>query len=1472
MPRRPSRRIASPRLRNRLRCEVLEDRRVLATYVVSSTANAGEGSLREAIDLANGTVGVADEIVFDETLFATPQAILLDSQLPTITDALSIVGPGAELLTLDGQNGNNRVPFTGDGWQAVQVTDSSASTRIEVAISGLTFTNFDRSVALSNAESLTLDSVAFMNTHGRAVSNTGALVVREAFFQNNRGGAIFNDGDLQVFDSKFLGNRAALGGAIYNSKVATITDSLFEANISTANGGAISSPDTNDQITITSSTFTANVAASAGGAAYLGNGLDASIVVNSTFSGNKANTGAAIAVERGFTMRHSTVVDNRVMSSSRAGIDALYTQTSIRIDHSIVAGTVYQFSNSLSPAADLRGYEPPVVTNSVIGYDNQYLVDGENGNHVGSLLTPIDPHLAPLAYNGGPTPTHAPMPGSILINAGAADFVPASGATDQRGGPYQRVVGRIDIGAVEAQGAVVAAAGDFNGDGRFDAADYTVWRDSLGTSVAPLTAGDATGDGVVDETDRQLWVSRYGDRYVPRVVVNSLADDDDGDIYNGRTTLREAINYTNVTLWADSITFDPSLSGGVINVATAPYPHLGYYQIEGGLTIDASMVPEGITLDAGGRTTGLHINAYHVNTDNNFDVTLIGLTIRNGVGQFGGGGAVNSLMNGVLTLIDCELHDNISGSNGGYGGAIYAEGSVKLFDTIIDGATSSTTNSFAGGSGSAIFAVGDVTLLRSHLLNVSATAGGGAIAAVAIRTGLSLLRLDFAPSVVLVDSSITNAAGGGIVAPGTVSLTRSTVEGVSGIGIVASGNPGLHPVVGNVELVDSVVRGFSIVETGGTYNYFGTAGGAGIAAMGSVSLVRSRVEDNTVTNPLSTRGGGIYARGTVSLLDSVVDGNSAAYGAGIYAEGRTVGGANLPAGTTIVSVVGSSVSGNAALRNGAAITSKGALIVETSSISGNAITAYWSDGLWQAIVSIDNTASPSLPPVVTFTDVVLANNAGPPSPIEGLLSPSYVLAGYGFNPVNATLVRTHVIDNQMNGVLATTIIDSVISRNAGFGASVGKEVRGSTISGNRDGGVMGGNLLIADSVIRGNSTSISNFQYSVIYRAGGQPAAGVISSGVVVLARSLVADNQMTLLTSLGTNPVAGGVMARELVAIDSTIRDNTIMAVGIPGVTGGGVAVFGTGDAKFYRSTVSGNRTMGEGARGGGVYSADVVELVQSTVSGNSAEGVGAAGGGVYTKTLSTTHSTIADNAAESLGGGVYVTGPVSMEGTIVAGNAAPDGGPDFYRMGTGALTVNYSLLGDASDSGVDETTGAGNLLGVDPLLGPLGDNGGPTWTHALLPGSPAIDAGDPTRVTVPWTVPASGAFPGASFTGDVDQRGAGFPRLVDGGTGVLRIDMGAVEAGAPIAPAYVWTPPMISIEPTTTNEPSLSLPESYDIAFAELSAWRASLLIELSDLNTLDSNDAASFELLEDLVAADCSQETIDDAVRAEFSSWAR
>ena len=91
---------------------------------------------------------------------------------------------------------------------------------------------------------------------------------------------------------------------------------------------------------------------------------------------------------------------------------------------------------------------------------------------------------------------------------------------------------------------------------------------------------------------------------------------------------------------------------------------------------------------------------------------------------------------------------------------------------------------------------------------------------------------------------------------------------------------------------------------------------------------------------------------------------------------------------------------------------------------------------------------------------------------------------------------------------------------------------------------------------------------------------------------------------------------------------------------------------------------------------------------------------------------------------------------------------------------TINYSLV---ENPGSTTIVGTGNIVGIDPMLGPLQDNGGPTFTHAPSSGSPAIDAGDPSLIGLP----------------PYDQRGVGFAR-VNGG----RVDMGSVEA-----PSFVVT-----------------------------------------------------------------------------------
>jgi CSLREA domain-containing protein len=206
----------------------------------------------------------------------------------------------------------------------------------------------------------------------------------------------------------------------------------------------------------------------------------------------------------------------------------------------------------------------------------------------------------------------------------------------------------------------------------------------------------------------------------------------------------------------------------------------------------------------------------------------------------------------------------------------------------------------------------------------------------------------------------------------------------------------------------------------------------------------------------------------------------------------------------------------------------------------------------------------------------------------------------------------------------------------------------------------------------------------------------------------------------------------------------------------GGGIYFFSeSGYSALTNSTVSGNTARGSG---GGIYS-DNLTLTNSTVSGNIAH----YGGGIQGYDLTLTHSTVSGNTAYYNGGGIYSDnltltnstvsgnygsgisgrGTVTLTNTIVADNIAA------ANCNSPINSLGYNLTDDTSCG----FTATGDLVVADAMLGPLQDNGGPTDTHDLLPGSPAIDAGS-------MDCPPP----------DTDQRGVSRPQGTD-------CDIGAVE-----------------------------------------------------------------------------------------------
>jgi hypothetical protein len=451
---------------------------------VDASVGPGALSLREAICLANANAG-PDTITFDSGFFSTPRVITLSQGQLGLRSDLTITGPGANLLSING-NGAGRV---------LDVTDFSPSMRV-VAISGITITGGSAPTysggGIINRENLTIhDSTISGNsagTSGGGIMNfAGAsLSVQNSIVSNNLaggdGGGIYNQGDLTMQNSTVTDNRAALISLTFSG------GGLFNGNAALA--------------TITGSTFARNEAAYGGG--LRGGGTLS--VTNSTISANRAqDSGGGVVATIGTTqLTHVTVTNNRADSdangSGLAG-GVFRIAADVILNHAIVADN---FRGAGGNEDNLTGAVNLSSGFNLIGTGgNGGLTHGVNGNQVGVP----DPMLGPLANNGGPTQTHALLSGGPAVNTGDPGFVPPPDF-DQRGAPFFRVASaRIDIGAVEFQS--ITPDGDFNDDGLYDGLDIDALVEAIASDTHP-PAFDLTGDALVNLADRDAWLAEAG--------------------------------------------------------------------------------------------------------------------------------------------------------------------------------------------------------------------------------------------------------------------------------------------------------------------------------------------------------------------------------------------------------------------------------------------------------------------------------------------------------------------------------------------------------------------------------------------------------------------------------------------------------------------------------------------------------------------------------------------------------------------------------------------------------------------------------------------------------------------------------------------------------------------------------------------------------------------------------------------------
>ncbi|HEY8491420.1 MAG TPA: CSLREA domain-containing protein, partial [Dehalococcoidia bacterium] len=454
----------------------------------------------------------------------------------------------------------------------------------------------------------------------------------------------------------------------------------------------------------------------------------------------------------------------------------------------------------------------------------------------------------------------------------------------------------------------------------------------------------------------------------------------------------------------------------------------------------------------------------------------------------------------------------------------------------------------------------------------------------------------------------------------------------------------------------------------------------------------------------------------------------------------------------------------------------------------------------------DDTADPDVItlPAGTYTLALAgADDANAQGDLDILEDLTIQGAGAGSTVIEACTVSQLAADCASSG--GTGVQDRVLHVVSGTVTISGVTIRhGRVVLFGQGGGILNeGTLTLAASILSSNYAD--------------SDGGGLYSDGATAtLSDTVVRDNRAEFsgggISNGGTLTVTGSTLRGNEVGFDggglyngfsgtATFSDTTVEA----NTANDGGGIYNDGTLTLARSTLSGNNA----GRGGGLFNTfdGTATLVNSTVSGNTAViGGGGVGGGIRNSsgTLRAAFVTITGNSTNGTGGGLWDgSNAAQLRGVILAGNTASLGGADCN--GTPA-TADYTLVQDGTFCTLP--VGATGLqTGVDPLLGPLQANGGPTQTHALSLGSPALDAvpaaqctwdddGDPGTANVP--LPA-------------DQRGV--PRPQDGnGDGTAACDLGAFE----LQPAPTPTPtpsatPAATPAPAATPTPAgIRLPET--------------------------------------------------------------
>lgn len=670
--------------------------------------------------------------------------------------------------------------------------------------------------------------------------------------------------------------------------------------------------------------------------------------------------------------------------------------------------------------------------------------------------------------------------------------------------------------------------------------------------------------------------------------------------------------------------------------------------------------------------------------------------------------------NATCAVGDCSLREAIAAANS------TGANDVIVFDGGIFGSSRTIT---LGGTELLIANNGTLTIngTRADKLTVSGN-NSSRVFEVASGANLSLLKMTV--------SGGREVFGGGINNHGTLAINTVTVTGNTATG---SGG-GINSDTGTVTNISNsaITNNTSANKAGGLYFYYAA----------TVNVFNTTVSNNSAGN----YGGGIANEfSTIQMTNATVTNNAGAFGGGVYNfNGSTIFARNdLIAGNTAptapdfsgtLSAQGFNLIGNTSGANITGDTTGNLLNIDAKLLP---LSHYGGETPTHALLpdspAINAGTADNVPDIdQRGRSRVGATDIGAYEAAANLVVTNTLNSGAGSLPAAFAAANGSAADESITFAIPSN--DSgcangvcTINLNGGLGVSEttgGLIVSNTTgaanlvISANQQGRVLtsnGGNLAI-------NGLTLTGGQVGTNGRGG-----GIYSSGSLVVMNSTITGNA-------GAGGSQGGGIYNEnglLTIANTTISNNTFSTDG--NSTFGGAIFNNNGPLTITNSTLSGNS-----ARFGGAICntlpGGIGNLTNVTISGNSA----LRGGGIYNVNnarINAVNVTITGNSAfdapPAIGDGGGVLGdnsPVTIRNTLIAGNSSSNAADV-----RGPLTSRgYNLIGKLNSQS-DPITGdqTGNMIGtngspIDPKLAPLGFYGGRTLTHALLSGSPAINAGN--------------------------------------------------------------------------------------------------------------------------------------------------